>query len=131
MARVRTAVSSRKRKHRVLKAAKGQWGQRSKRYQQAKRSLFKSLHYAYRDRRVKKREIRYLWMVRINAACRQEGLSYSRFIQGLKKAKIEINRQILADLAVQSPDAFKKLIGLAKEAVGSKPESTKKAASTN
>lgn len=115
MARVRTAVSSRKRKHRVLKAAKGQWGDRSKRYQQAKRSLFKSLHYAYRDRRVKKREMRYLWTARINAACRQVGMTYSRFIKGLNAAKVVIDRKLLAELAVSSPAAFNKLVQLAKE----------------
>ncbi len=115
MVRVRTAVSSRKRKKRVLKAAKGQFGQRSKRYQQAKRSLIKSLSYAYRDRKAKKREFRRLWTVRINAACREAGLSYSRFIQGLKAAQIEIDRKILADLAVSSPEVFKQIVQEAKE----------------
>ena len=116
MVRVRTAVSSRKRKKRVLKAAKGQFGQRSKRYQQARRSVAKGMAYAYRDRRVKKREIKNVWVVRINAACRENDITYSRFINGLKNAKAEINRKMLAEIAVDSPVAFKKLIKLAKDA---------------
>ena len=116
MVRVRHSVSTHKRKKRVLKQAKGQFGQRSKRYQQAKRSLKKSMTYAYRDRRTKKREIKNLWVIRINAACREEGLPYSRFIKGLTDAKIKINRKLLADLAVHSPDSFKKLVQVAKEA---------------
>ena len=115
MSRVRTAVSSRKRKKRVIKQAKGQFGQRSKRYQQAKRSVAKGLAYSYRDRRVKKREIKSVWVARINAACREEGISYSRFINGLKIAKVDIDRKMIAELAVNSIDAFKKLVALAKE----------------
>lgn len=121
MVRVRTAVSSRKRKKRVLKKAKGQFAQRSKRYQQAKRSLLKSQSYAYRDRRVKKREIRRLWTARINAACRESGLPYSRFIKGLKEANVEINRKILAELAVRSPADFKKLVKVAQENIPAGP----------
>lgn len=114
MARVKHAVSSLRKKKRVLKATKGQFGQRKSRYKQAKRSLIKAMRYAYRDRKVKKREFRALWNVRINAACRESGLTYSRFIKGLINAKVEINRKALAELAVSSPDAFKKLIELAK-----------------
>ncbi|MDP8264895.1 MAG: 50S ribosomal protein L20 [Candidatus Aceula lacicola] len=121
MTRATNAVASRKRKKRVLKQAKGQFGHRSKRYQQADRSLIKGMAYAYRDRRVKKREIRSLWIARINAACRDVGLTYSRFINGLKKANIEINRQMLAELAVNSPVALKKLIKIVQEAVLLKP----------
>ena len=121
MTRATNAVASRKRKKRVLKQAKGQFGHRSKRYQQADRSVNKGMAYSYRDRRVKKREIRSLWIVRINAACREAGLTYSRFIKGLKEAKIEINRQMLAELAVNSAVALKKLIKIAQEAVASKP----------
>ena len=121
MTRATNAVASRKRKKRVLKQAKGQFGHRSKRYQQADRSLIKGMAYAYRDRRVKKREIRSLSIARINAACRDVGLTYSRFINGLKKANIEINRQMLAELAVNSPVALKKLIKIVQEAVLLKP----------
>ena len=114
MARVKHAVSSLRKKKRVLKATKGQFGHRKSRYKQAKRSLIKAMRYAYRDRKVKKREFRALWNVRINAACRENGLTYSRFIKGLINANVEINRKSLAELAVSSPDAFKKLIELAK-----------------
>lgn len=114
MARVKHAVSSLRKKKRVLKATKGQFGHRKSRYKQAKRSLIKAMRYAYRDRKVKKREFRALWNIRINAACRENGLTYSRFIKGLINAKVEINRKALADLAVTSPDGFKKLIDLAK-----------------
>ena len=116
MARIKHSVSTRRRKHRVLKAAKGQFAQRSRRYQQARRSLMKSMAYAYRDRRVKKRTIKRLWITRLNAACREVGVPYSRFIQGLKKAKVEINRKLLADLAVHSPAEFKKIVELARTA---------------
>ena len=116
MVRIKHSVSTRRRKHRVLKKAKGQFAQRSRRYQQARRSLLKSMVYAYRDRRVKKRVIKRLWITRLNAACREVGLPYSRFIQGLKKANVEINRKLLADLAVHSPAEFKKIVELARTA---------------
>jgi large subunit ribosomal protein L20 len=116
MVRVKTNVATRKRKKRVLKAAKGQFLQRSKRYQQAKRSLAKSLAYQFRDRKVNKRLYRQLWIVRINAACREAGITYSRFIKGLLSAKINLDRKMLADLAVNSTDAFKKLVEVAKKA---------------
>lgn len=115
MVRVKTNVASRKRKKRVLKDAKGQFGHRSTRYQQAKRSVVKGLSYAYRDRKVKKREFRSLWIVRINAACDELGVTYSRFINGLKKAKVELNRKVLSELAISSPGAFKKLAQLAQQ----------------
>ena len=124
MVRVRTSVASHKRKKRVLKEAKGQYAQRHKRYRQAKRSLIKSKRYAYRDRKVRARKFRALWIVRINAACRESGISYSRLIKGLNDAKIEINRKMLAELAVNSPDAFQKMVDLAKEA---KPAAADKA----
>jgi len=117
MVRVRSSVTAHKRKKRILKKAKGQFGHRSKRYQQAKRSVVKGLTYAFRDRKVKKREFRRLWIIRINAACQEAGISYSRFIKGLKDAKIDMDRKIIADLAVHSPSAFKKLVKTAKEAV--------------
>lgn len=128
MARVRTAVSSRKRKKRVLKAAKGQFGQRSKRYQQAKRSLQKGMAYSYRDRRVKKRLIKNLWVARLSAACKEHDMSYSRFMNGLKKADVVINKKMLAEIAVESPSAFTKLVELAKQQIipVKKKASTKK-----
>ena len=115
MVRVRSAVSAQKRKKRVLKKAKGQFGHRSTRYRQAKRSVIKGLTYAYRDRKVKKREFKRLWIIRISAACQEEGTTYSRFMNGLKKANIDIDRKVLSELAISSPAAFKKLVKLSKE----------------
>lgn len=114
MARIKHAVASHKRKKRVLKQTKGHYAQKHKRFRQAKRSLIKALTYAFRDRKVRKREFRRLWTVRINAACRQEGISYSRFIKGLNNAKVQINRKMLSDLAVSSPEVFKKIVEVAK-----------------
>ena len=114
MARVRYSPARRKRKKRLLKLAKGYYGDRSKQYQQARRTVAHALVYAYRDRRVKKREFRRLWIARINAACRSAGVKYSQFINGLKKAKINLDRKILADLAVRDSQAFKKLVEIAK-----------------
>lgn len=115
MAKVKHSVATRKRKKRLLKKAKGYWGDRSKQFQQARRSLMHALVYAYRDRRVKKRTFRRLWISRINAACRAYGITYSKFINGLKKAKVSLDRKILADLAVKDSQAFKKLVELAKD----------------
>ena len=115
MAKAKHSVATKKRKKRVLKKAKGFWGDRSKQYQQASRTLLHALTYAYRDRRVKKREFRSLWIARINAACRNEGVTYSVFMNGLKKAKINLDRKILADLAVKDAQVFKKLVETAKE----------------
>ncbi|MFA4854807.1 MAG: 50S ribosomal protein L20 [Candidatus Omnitrophota bacterium] len=115
MAKAKHSVATRKRKKKVLKQAKGFWGDRSKQYQQAKRVLMHALKYAYRDRRNKKREFRALWITRINAACRQAGISYSVFINGLKKSKINLDRKILADLAVRDNHAFKKLVEIIKK----------------
>ena len=117
MVRIKHSVSTHKRKKRVLKRAKGQFGQKSRRYQQARRSLAKGMVYSYRDRRVKKREIKNLWIIRINAACRESGIMYSRFIKGLSAANIQVNRKMLADLAVNSPAVFDHLVKLAKEAL--------------
>ncbi len=114
MAKIKHSVATRKRKKRLLKKAKGFWGDRSKQYQQARRALMHALVYAYRDRRVKKRDFRRLWITRINAACRAAGITYSRFIQGLKIAKVSLDRKVLADLAVKDSNAFKKLVELAK-----------------
>ncbi len=117
MVRVRSAVTAQKRKKRVLKKAKGQFGHRSTRYRQAKRSVIKGMTYAYRDRKVKKREFKRLWIIRISAACQDFGVNYSRFMNGLKQAKIDIDRKVLSELAISSPDAFKKLVEVSKEAV--------------
>ena len=116
MVRISTAGASRKRKKRVLEQAKGHYAQRHKRFRQAVKSVIKAKTYAYRDRKVRKREFRNLWIIRINAACREAGISYSRFIKGLTDAKVEINRKMLADLAVNSPEAFRKMVDVAKEA---------------
>ncbi|MDD5565932.1 MAG: 50S ribosomal protein L20 [Candidatus Omnitrophica bacterium] len=114
MAKVKHSVATKRRKKRVLKQTKGFWGDRSKQFQQARRALMHALKYAYRDRRVKKREFRSLWITRINAACRQEGITYSQFMEGLKKAKVALNRKMLAELAVKDSRAFQKIIELAK-----------------
>jgi len=116
MVRVRHAGTTHKRKKRVLKQTKGQFAQKSTRYRQAKRSLIKGLAYAFRDRKVKKRQFRQLWIVRINAACQEAGVTYSRFIKGIKQAKIVVDRKMIADLAVHSPDVFQKLVEMAKKA---------------
>ncbi len=114
MAKIKHSVATRRRKKRTLKQAKGFWGDRSKQHQQARRALMHALVYAYRDRRVKKREFRRLWIARINAACRVEGITYSRFMNGLKKTKVALDRKILADLAVRDNVAFKKLVEIVK-----------------
>ena len=115
MARVKHSPAGRKRKKRILKQAKGYYGGRSKQYQQARRTVARAFVYAYRDRRVKKREFRRLWIARINAACRDTGIKYSQFINGLKKAKISLDRKALADLAVKDIQTFNKLVEIAKE----------------
>lgn len=114
MAKTKHSAATRKRKKKVLKQAKGFWGDRSKQFQQARRALMHALVYAYRDRKVRKREFRSLWIARINAACRQDGITYSAFIAGLKKANIALDRKILADVAIKDPAVFKKLVALAR-----------------
>ena len=116
MPRVRHAKSSRKRKKRILKLAKGQRGARSKLIRTATESLRRALRYNYRDRKVRKREFRALWIARVNAAARAAGIPYSRLISGLKKADVKIDRKMLADLAVNDPKAFKELAKIAQEA---------------
>lgn len=113
MAKIKHSVATRRRKKRVLKQAKGYWGDRSKQFQQARRALMHALVYAYRDRKNKKRVIRSLWITRINAACRKQGVTYSAFMSGLKKAKVTIDRKILADLAIKDSKAFEKLVEIA------------------
>ena len=114
MSRVKHAVATKRHRKRVLKAAEGQWGGRHRFYRRAKESVAKGMMYSYRDRKVKKRTMRALWIIRINAACREHGLSYSNFIKGLNKAKIMIDRKILSDLAVSDKKAFGKLVEMAK-----------------
>lgn len=114
MTRVKRGVQKRKRRKKLIKQAKGyKWGRKSK-YRAAKDALKHAWTYAYRDRRAKKREFRKLWQLRINAACRQEGMSYSRFINALKKNKIELDRKILADLAMNYPEIFSEIVKIAK-----------------
>ena len=117
MARVKRGVQARKRHKKILKQAKGYYGARSRVFRVAKQAVIKAGQYAYRDRRNKKRQFRQLWIARINAASRQNGLSYSRFINGLKKASIEIDRKILADIAVFDKAAFAVLVEKAKAAL--------------
>jgi len=114
MVRIKTNVYSHKRKKRVLKEAKGQFGDRSKRYKEAIKSLIASRQYAYFDRKKKKSEYRSLWIIRLNAACRESGISYSRFINGLKLAQITLDRKVLADLAVTEPEIFAQILEQAK-----------------
>jgi large subunit ribosomal protein L20 len=106
MARVKRGVTARQRHKKVLKKAKGHYGARRKSFRVAKQSVTKAGQYAYRDRRNRKREFRALWITRINAGARMHGLSYSRLIDGLKKAGVELDRKVLADMAVFEPDAF-------------------------
>ena len=117
MARVKTGVVRRRRHKKVLKLARGFFSARHKHFRKAKEQLERSLVYAYHDRRQKKRDFRRLWIVRINAACRLNDISYSRFINGLNKAKIELDRKILADLAMNDAKAFAALAKQAKDAL--------------
>jgi large subunit ribosomal protein L20 len=114
--RVKRSVPSRQRRRKTLTRAKGYYGNKSRSYRAANEQVMHSLQYAYRDRRARKGEFRKLWIQRINAGCRQHGLSYSRFIDGLKRAGVEVDRKVLADLAVNEPDAFAALVEVAKNA---------------
>jgi large subunit ribosomal protein L20 len=117
MPRVKRGVTAKKRHKKVLKKAKGYYGARSRVYRVAKQAVIKAAQYAYRDRKQRKRQFRALWIIRINAAAREHGLSYSRFINGLKKSNIEIDRKILADLAIHNKDAFKAIVERIKQAI--------------
>ena len=119
MARVKRGVAAKARHKKVLKKAKGYYGARSKLYKTAKQAVIKAGQYAYRDRRQRKRQFRALWITRINAAARMHGMSYSQLINGLNKAEIEVDRKVLADIAVRDPDAFGAIVGQAKAALGS------------
>ena len=117
MPRARNAVATKKRRKKVLKKAKGYFGNKSRLYRYAKDAVERAEQYAYRDRRKKKSVFRKLWIVRINAACRAEGLRYGQFINGLNKAGIQLNRKALSELAIHEPEAFKELVGKAKTAL--------------
>jgi|UniRef100_A0A7C3SLD4 large subunit ribosomal protein L20 len=115
MTRVNKGVSSRARRKKYLKMAKGYWGGRRRLYRTAREAVERALAYAYRDRKVRKREFRSLWITRINAALRPLGMSYSKFMGGLKKAEIALDRKVLADLAVSHPDSFAHIAELARQ----------------
>jgi large subunit ribosomal protein L20 len=117
MPRVKRGTKRRARRAKYLKLAKGYWGAKSHNYRTAKEAVEKSLLYAYRDRRNKKRDFRRLWIIRIKAASEQNGLSYSRFINGLKRLHVELDRKVLADLAVTAPQSFTALVQKVREAV--------------
>jgi large subunit ribosomal protein L20 len=117
MPRATNAVARRKRRKKVLKEAKGYWGRKHSSYRFANEQLMRSGAYAYRDRRNRKREFRRLWITRINAAARREGMSYSELIHGLDRAGVEVNRKMLAEIAVDDPEGFRRFVDLAREAV--------------
>ena len=115
MTRVKAGTTRRKRHKKVLKQAKGYWGARHKRFKVAHEALMHSYQYAYRDRRARKRDMRGLWIARISAAVRMNGLSYNKFVEGLVKHRVQVNRKMLAELAARDPDAFVGLVNLARE----------------
>ena len=117
MARVKGAMMTRKRRNKTLKMAKGYWGARSKHFRVANEAVMKSLTYAYVGRKLKKRDFRSLWITRISAACKMNGMNYSTFMHGLKMANIQINRKMLAELAVNDKAAFAQLVETAKKAL--------------
>lgn len=114
MARVKRAVNAKKRHKKILKQAKGYYGAKSKLFRTANQAVMKSLNYAYIGRKQRKRDFRKLWISRINAAARLNGMNYSTFINGLKKANIEINRKVLSEMAIHDPEGFSKLVEIAK-----------------
>ena len=117
MARVKRGVTSRAKHKKVLKTVKGQWGRRKNTIRVAKQAMEKAMQYAYRDRRNKKRDFKSLWIQRINAGVRSEGLTYSKFIFGLNKCRIKIDRKMLAEIAYDSPEAFKTIVQKAQSAL--------------
>ena len=116
MARVKGAMMTRKRRNATLKLAKGYWGSKSKHFKMANQAVMKSLTYAYTGRRLKKRDFRQLWITRISAACKQNGMNYSTFMAGLKKAGIELNRKMLSEMAINDPKSFAALVETVKNA---------------
>ena len=117
MARVKGALATRKRRNKVLKLAKGYWGSKSKHFKMAKEAVMKSGNYAYIGRRLKKRDFRKLWITRISAACKLNGMNYSTFMNGLKKAGVTLNRKMLSEIAINDADGFKALTEKAKAAL--------------
>ena len=117
MARIKGAMMTRKRRNKILKQAKGYWGSKSTHYKMANQAVMKSLKYAYAGRKMKKREFRQLWIARINAACKANGMNYSRFMHGLKVAGITMNRKMLSEMAIHEPAAFTALCETAKAAI--------------
>ncbi len=117
MARIKGAMMTRKRRNKILKQAKGYWGSKSTHYKMANQAVMKSLKYAYIGRKQKKREFRQLWIARINAACKANGMNYSRFMHGLKVAGITMNRKMLSEMAIHEPAAFTALCETAKAAI--------------
>jgi large subunit ribosomal protein L20 len=115
MPRAKTGVVRRRRHNKIRKMVKGQWGTRGRLFRRSNEAMIKSLWYSYRDRRARARDMRRLWITRINAAARLNGLSYSRFIHGLKQANVEINRKMLADIAVRDEATFQKLAAISQE----------------
>lgn len=115
MARIKGAVNAHKKRRKVMKLAKGYWGAKSKQYRAATEQVARSLRYAYEGRKLRKRDIRRLWITRINAAARLNGMSYSTFINGLKKHNVDINRKMLADIAVNDAATFANLVEIAKQ----------------
>ena len=116
MARIKAAVNAHKKRRKIMKLAKGYYGSKSKQYRCAKEQVARSLRYAYIGRKLRKRDFRSLWITRINAAARINGMSYSKFICGLKKAGVDLNRKVLSDIAVNDAAAFAKLVEIAKNA---------------
>ena len=127
MARVKNGAVTKARRKKILKQAKGYFGSKHRLFKTAKEQVMHSFVYAYRDRRQKKREFRKLWIVRINAACRENEISYSRFINGLSKAGVTVNRKMLAEIAIDSPKAFSDLVVIAKDALEGKMPKEEKA----
>ena len=125
MARVKNGAVTKARHKKVLKAAKGYFGSKHRLYKSAKEQLMHSGQYAFRDRKQKKRDFRKLWITRINAACRQNEISYSRFINGLSKAGVEVNRKMLSEIAINDPKAFTELVNVAKKGLEGKVSATK------
>ena len=117
MARVKGALATRKRRKKILKLAKGYWGSKSRHFKMAKQAVMKSGNYAYIGRKQRKRDFRRLWITRISAACRADGVNYSTFMNGLKKANIELNRKVLSEIAIADPAAFTSLVEKAKAAL--------------
>ena len=117
MARVKGAMMTRKRRNKILGMAKGYWGAKSRHYKMANQAVMKSLRYAYVGRKMRKRDFRQLWITRINAACKLNGINYSRFMHGLKLAGIELNRKMLSETAINDPAAFTALVEKAKAAI--------------